>query len=142
MGICFSKNSKFDNIEYKHTIEFVPPIDYGKVVKVYDGDTITVAARLPYSASPTYRFHIRLAGIDTPEMKGNGEAEKAIATKARNALHELVYGKVVLVSNRKTEKYGRVLADIWLGNIHVNQWLLDKGYAVKYEGATKHKWET
>jgi endonuclease YncB( thermonuclease family) len=142
MGISFSKNTKFDNVEYKDTIEFVPPIDYGKVVKVYDGDTITVAARLPYPASPTYRIHIRLAGIDTPEMKGNGEAEKAIATKARDALHELIYGKIVLISNRTTEKYGRVLADIWLGNIHVNQWLLDKGHAVKYNGGTKHKWQT
>ena len=141
MGVCFSKNTKFDNIEYNHTVEFVPPIDYGKVVKVYDGDTITVAARLPYSASHVYRFHIRLSGIDTPEIKGKSEAEKVIAAKARDALHELVYGKLVIVSNRKTEKYGRILADIWLGNIHVNQWLLDKGYAVKYDGGTKHKWE-
>ena len=141
MGLCFSNNPKFDNIEYKDTIEFVPPIDYGKVIKVYDGDTITVAAKLPYKFSPIYRIHIRLAGIDTPEMKGNSEYEKEIAIKSRDALHNLIYGKLVLISNRKSEKYGRVLADIWIDNIHVNQWLLDKGYAVKYDGGTKHKWQ-
>jgi micrococcal nuclease len=141
MGVCFSRNPKFDNIEYKDTIEFVPPIDYGKVIKVYDGDTITVAAKLPYKSSPIYRIHIRLAGIDTPEMKGNSEYEKEIAIKSRDALHNLIYGKLVLISNRKPEKYGRVLADIWIDNIHVNQWLLDKGYAVKYNGGTKHKWQ-
>lgn len=119
MGVCFSKNQKFDNIEYKDTIEFVPPIDYGKVIKVYDGDTITVAAKLPYRSSPIYRIHIRLSGIDTPEMKGQCDYEKEIAIKARDVLHKLIYGKLVLISNRKTEKYGRVLADIWLGNIHI-----------------------
>jgi len=34
----------------------VPPIKHGRVIKVYDGDTITVAARMPYPKSPLYRF--------------------------------------------------------------------------------------
>jgi hypothetical protein len=32
-----------ENVTYKDTIPFIPPITEGKVVKVYEGDTITVA---------------------------------------------------------------------------------------------------
>lgn len=127
-------------IDYEDTVEFVPPVYNGKVIKVYDGDTITVAAKLPYSSSPVYRFHVRLAGIDTPEMKGHGEAEKAIAIQSRDVLHSLIYGKVITLKNLKSEKYGRILADVYYKNIHVNQWLLDNHYAVKYDGGKKHKW--
>ena len=28
--------------------EFVPPITNGKVIKVYDGDTITIASKMPW----------------------------------------------------------------------------------------------
>ena len=34
-------------IEWKDTIPFIPPVDKGLVIKVYDGDTITIAAKLP-----------------------------------------------------------------------------------------------
>ncbi len=48
--------------------------------------------------------------------------------------------KVVALKNLKTEKYGRVLADVYLGDLHVNQWLLDNKYAVEYSGGTKTNW--
>ena len=62
---------------------FVPQITEGRVVKVYDGDTITIVAKLPYKDSEYYRFSVRLLGIDTAEMKG---PKKDRATKARDAL--------------------------------------------------------
>ena len=37
------------------------------------------------------------------------------------------------------EKYGRLLADVYVDNIHVNQWMLDNKYAVPYDGGTKHR---
>jgi hypothetical protein len=39
-------------------IEFVPPVTGGKVIKVYDGDTITIATTLPYPDSPLYKFRV------------------------------------------------------------------------------------
>jgi endonuclease YncB( thermonuclease family) len=123
--------------EYKTTRPFVVPIERGKVIKTYDGDTITIAAKLPYKESPIYRFNVRLNGIDTPEIKSTTAQEKSMAINARDALHELIYGKMVELKNVDTEKYGRVLADIWLEDIHVNQWLLDNKYAVKYDGGKK-----
>ena len=59
--------SYLDNIDYNMTTPFIPPIIYGKV---YDGDTITITAKLPYKNSQVYHFSIRLNGIDSPEIKG------------------------------------------------------------------------
>lgn len=123
-------------IEYKDTIEFVVPITKGKVIKVYDGDTITVASRIA-PESPIYRFQVRMNGIDTPEIKGGSMHEKELAIKARNELSKMIMGKMVYLKNNKTEKYGRVLSDVYLNDLHINQWLLDNKYAVEYSGGTK-----
>ena len=53
-----------DNINYKDTIPYIPNVTYGKVIKVYDGDTITIACKMPFDNSPIYRFSVRIAGID------------------------------------------------------------------------------
>jgi len=125
------------HIDYKGTIPFVPPIYYGKVVKVYDGDTITIAGILPGTCNPIYRFSVRLLGIDTPEIKGNTEEEKRLAKVARDELSNLILNKFVELKNISTEKYGRILADVYFEEIHVNKWLLEKGFAVEYNGGTK-----
>ena len=124
----------------KDSIKFVPPITEGEVIHVYDGDTITIVSKLPYDASPLYRFSVRLAGIDSAEIKGKTEKEKAQAQEAKNALQNLILHKVISLKNLKTEKYGRILADVYVGELHVNQWLLDNNYAVKYLGGTKSNW--
>jgi hypothetical protein len=51
---------KWDELKWEDTIEFTFPIQEGYVIKVYDGDTITIAAKLPYIESPLYRFPVRL----------------------------------------------------------------------------------
>lgn len=119
------------------TVVFIPPITGGWVVKVYDGDTITIANRLPYAESPLYRFQVRLAGIDCPEIRGGSTEEKNMAIEARNHLQGLVFSKWVDVRNGQTEKYGRLLADVYLGSLHINQWMLDQGLAIPYHGGTK-----
>ena len=122
------------------SIPFVPPITEGEVIHVYDGDTITIVSKLPYDASPLYRFSVRLAGIDTAEIKGKTDREKELAQEAKCALQKLILNKVVALKNLKTEKYGRVLADVYLGDLHVNQWLLDNKYAIQYSGGKKTDW--
>ena len=44
---------------YENTVPYIVPLELGKVVKVYDGDTITVASKLP-NDNKTYRFSVRL----------------------------------------------------------------------------------
>ena len=126
-------------IKYEDTVPFVFPITSGQVVKVYDGDTITIASRMPYDNSPMYRFSVRLNGIDTPEIKGVTEDEKSMAIEARNKLSELIMNKRVFLKNVSSEKYGRILADVYLDDtIHINQWMIDNRYAVKYDGGKKN----
>ena len=64
------------DIKYEDTVEFTFPITEGKVIKVYDADTITIASKLPYDESPLYRLSVRLDGIDTPEIKGKDITEE------------------------------------------------------------------
>lgn len=132
------------DVNYKNTIPFVPPITEGKVIKVYDGDTFTIASKLPYELSPIYRFSVRLNGIDAPEMKCKTNVEKLRAVKSRDALSSIILDKKVKLTNIKTEKYGRILADVYLDGTHINQWMLDNKHAVQYNGGTKNKpleWE-
>lgn len=128
-----------ENVEYRDTIPFVPPIQYGKVIKVYDGDTITIASVLPNTTEPIYRFSIRLNGIDTPEIRGKTQEEKELAIQVRDALYEKIYGKMVELRNVGNEKYGRVLAEIYLDGENINQWLVDENFAVAYDGGKKHR---
>jgi len=135
-----NKYSYLTNIEYKDTKPFVVPIQFGKVVKVYDGDTITIAAKLPDTKnSELYRFQVRLNGIDSPEIKGGSEHEKELAKNSRDELSKLIMGKIVELKNVSTEKYGRILADVYYGDLNVCEWMLKNGYAVKYDGGTKHR---
>jgi micrococcal nuclease len=129
------------NIKIEDTVEFTFPITGGRVIKCYDADTITIASKLPYDASPMYRLSVRLNGIDTPEIKGKGvsDEEKEVAKQARDFVSNLVMNKYVRLENIESEKYGRILADVYIGDVHLNELLLKERYAVKYDGGTKQK---
>ena len=139
--LCYPYNAQIDlkDITYQDTIEFTFPISGGKVVKVYDGDTITIAAKMPYKGSPVYRFSVRLNGIDTPELKGDCEDEKNLAHMAREFVENMILNKWVRLENVKNEKYGRLLADVYIDNVHLNALLVEKRYAVAYDGGTKQR---
>lgn len=129
------------DIKWEDTVEFTFPIKGGRVIKVYDADTITIASKLPYDDSPMYRLSVRLNGIDSPEIKGKGilDEEKEAAKQARDFVSNLVLNKYIRLEHVESEKYGRILADVYIGNIHLNEILLKERYAVKYDGGTKIK---
>jgi endonuclease YncB( thermonuclease family) len=142
--LCFSKYNDNDseylvNVVYENTIVFVPPITFGKVIKVYDGDTFTIISKLPHTEGPIYRFSVRMKGIDSPEIKGKTLNEKELARKSRDALSNLILGKIVILKNVTTEKYGRILADVYIGDVCINDWMIINHFAVKYDGGTKEK---
>jgi len=132
-----TNTEEIKKIQWSDTLQFVPPINTGQVIKVYDGDTFTLAGHLPYNGSPLYRFSVRLSGIDCAEIKGKTEEEKECAIRARKELEELIMGKTVTLKNVKNEKDGRILADIFVGDLHVNKHMIDKGLAVEYDGGSK-----
>ena len=119
-------------------ITFIPPITEGKVIKVYDGDTITVTTKVPgMMDSPLYKFSVRLNYIDTPELRTKNEEEKEIAKLARDALSSKILGKIVQLKDVKLEKYGRILCEVYHEDLCLNDWLVDNRYAVKYDGGKK-----
>ena len=151
-----SDDDKEISIKYtwSDTKPFIPPITQGYVIKVYDGDTITIATKLPYVESPLYRFSVRLNGIDCPEIKGKNALEKQVAHYAKMYVSDKVLHKTIYLDNVKTEKYGRVLADVYINpilqaagqatgqeqrqNESLSQMLLRNGLAVQYDGGTKN----
>jgi len=128
---------------WKNTTEFVPLVTEGKVIKVYDCDTITIASKVPYlsevnESNIMYRFHVRLLGIDTPEMKTKNEAEKSIAHLAQKTLSDLILNKNVSLTNTSLDKYGRILANVYTEQgVELSKWAIDNRFAVLYDGGTK-----
>lgn len=116
-----------------------------KVVKVYDGDTITVVVRM---YDELRQHSMRLAHIDAPEIRGGSAAETRAAQFSRDMLAEHILGQIVRIEITGQEKYGRLLGTVYAIRRHsilrwrkdyldMNQWMLDNDYAVPYEGGTK-----
>jgi endonuclease YncB( thermonuclease family) len=110
-----------NDIQWNDTLQFIPPINTGRVIKVYDADTFIVAAHLPYDSSPLYRFTVRLNGIDYTEIKYGNDT-----IHAKDELENLILNKMITLKNIKNEKYGRILADIYIDNLHINQYMIDE----------------
>ena len=66
----------------------------GKVIKVADGDTITIVD------DRDFKYRIRLAGIDAPEK------DQPYGKESTKNLKWLVYGKGVTVKYSKYDRYG------------------------------------
>jgi len=159
MGTCISTNTQvvdftniqtqqddttnnqidWENISYKDTIQFRPEISVAKCIKVYDGDTITIACGLPpyEPGKPIYRWSVRLRGIDAPEMRTKCVNEKGCALLAKEMMEAQVLDKIVTLENVSYDKYGRVLADVFVNNVNVTDKLLAHNLAVPYDGGTK-----
>lgn len=123
-----------DSITYADTKFFIPPIECGKVVQVYDGDTFTIAT---YVFGEIYRFNVRLYGIDTPEIRTKDIKMKTRAIQARDALRELIMNKIVELKNVEYEKYGRLMAHVYVNGINVNEWMIQNGHGIVYTGGKK-----
>jgi endonuclease YncB( thermonuclease family) len=92
---------------YNNLRPFVPEISEGKIIRVYDGDTVTIAARFKIDGvyiPKLFRYNVRLRGIDSPEMKTKNSTEKSLALKSRDALTELIMDRMVRLENVEYEK--------------------------------------
>jgi len=105
------------------TVILTPSLLYawdGKVVSITDGDTIKVL-------KDGKQVKIRLASIDCPEKGqpyGNA-AEKFTAN--------MVAGKVVKIWPTDTDRYGRTVAFVFVGDKNLNKELLSAGLAWHYK---------
>lgn len=95
-----------------------------RVAYVLDGDTLILADQR----------HVRLIGINTPEIGKDGTPDEPLSRAARTALERLVGGKTVeLVLGHEThDHYGRLLAHVNLTDGRsVQELLLSSGLAVR-----------
>ena len=128
--------------EYEFTKSYIPPITQGKVIKVYDGDTITLSCSLNLDKSTLYRFQVRLRGIDCAEMNSNDPNEVQVAILAQQFVIDHTLGHIVYLKNVALDKYGRILAHVYLTSDctspSLSDLLLLENLAVPYAGKTKH----
>lgn len=96
------------------------------VISVYDGDTFTGTIDLGFNINLIGQ-KIRLAAIDTPELRG-GEREAGLI--ARDFLRSIILDKQIVLKSLGKGKYGRWIGLIWHENICINKLLVDEGYAI------------
>lgn len=80
----------------------------GKVISVYDGDTVTVLDQ------DNKKVKIRLQGIDAPELK------QEFGSVSQQNLSRMVLGKQVTIVWTKVDKYRRTVGTIMLDGRDVN----------------------
>jgi endonuclease YncB( thermonuclease family)/methylphosphotriester-DNA--protein-cysteine methyltransferase len=80
----------------------------GKIINVHDGDTVTVLDK------DNKKFHIRLQGIDAPELK------QKYGSESQANLSRMVMGKQVTIVWTKTDKYRRTVGTIMLDGKDMN----------------------
>jgi endonuclease YncB( thermonuclease family) len=133
---------------------------WGRVVNVYDGDTLTIALNV---FNNVYKFSVRMNGIDTCEIKSKNEKNKELACISRSRLLSLITGKdisetstwndrrkinnilsktvyCIWVECLEFDKYGRLLANIYKDDNskeYFSQILINEKLAYEYKGDTK-----
>lgn len=110
------------------------------VIRVYDGDTITVNLDDDYPDVFSKKLGVRIRGIDTPEIRGKCPAEKALAKEARDLVKMMVtQAHQIDLRDIGRGKYFRIVANVVIDGRSVADLLLQKGLAVPYDGGTKTK---
>ena len=105
-----------------------------QIVEVYDGDTFKI--NLPQQV-PIFgdELSIRLAGVDTPEMKGTSDEVKALAMQARELTEKALEGAdKIELRNPQRGKYFRIVSEVWIDGESLADMLKAKGLAKDYDG--------
>ena len=113
--------------------------EYRAIIRrVVDGDTVDITLDLGFDI--LYNNRIRLLGIDTPESRTRDLEEKKLGLAAKDRVKELCpVGSTVTVKSTKDGrgKFGRILGEIYVGDVNVNKLLVEEGHAVEYFGGKK-----
>ncbi len=106
------------------------------IISTYDGDTVRAIIDLGFGVQLRGEdgkgVILRLSGLDTPEIRGD---ERELGLISRDRLRERILGKDVILKTFKDEtgKYGRYIAEIYLEDESINEWLITEGLAERRE---------
>ena len=92
----------------------------GRVVKVYDGDTITLLDK------DMQQHRIRFYGIDAPEKS------QSFGKRSQENLASMIAGKMVNVDVQAEDRYGRSVGIVYLDDVDINKKQVADGYAWAY----------
>ena len=99
--------------------------DFGAtVVKVHDGDTITLLTDFR-----DFRFPLRFLGIDAPEMNAGGK-------EARDWLRDRILGedvRILINPKNRVDKYGRLLGRVFHVGLDVGDEMLRMRLVTTFE---------
>jgi len=84
---------------------------------------------------------IRVNGVDTPEIRGKCQYENNLALEARDFVRDkLSNAKEIKLTNLQRGKYFRVVANVLVDGVSLEQELLDNELAYEYSGGKKLSW--
>ena len=112
-----------------------------EVVRVVDGDTIEVRARI--WLSQYVLVDVRVRGIDAPEAGGRAKcrSERVKAAEALRRMEQLAVGEVRLSDITEDKYAGRVDADVVNADgLDLKGAMLASGLARPYDGAIRSDW--
>lgn len=110
-----------------------PYIRRARVRRVVDGDTIDVDIDLGFHATVSHR--LRLAGVDTPELRNKTTKVEALA--AKQYVEDWVESEddwPLIIRTEKTGKWNRWIAQIWRTGdpVDLSTALINEGLGVEY----------
>ena len=125
-------NSQMQVLQFSSPHQQITQDFQAEVIKVHDGDTVTLRTRFR-----DFDFPLRLLNIDAPELSEGGQ-------EARDWLKAKILGKdvqiLINISNR-VGKYGRLLGRIFSGGSDIGQEELYLGlckpFGMKKEGQVR-----
>jgi micrococcal nuclease len=96
-----------------------------RVIRVIEGDTIEV------DLGRRQREKVRYLGINTPETSHPRQGVEPFGPEAKEANRRLVEGQMVRLEFdvQARDRFGRLLAYVYVGNLMVNAELVRQGYA-------------
>ena len=109
-----------------------------EIIQIIDGDTLLVPAT-PWPQQ-TMEVHVRIRGIDAPEIHSKCTEIRKAGLKARDALQQMISGvSIIQLRGIAGDKYfGRILADVTFADgRNPAQDLLSEGLVRAYDGGRK-----
>jgi len=108
-------------------------------VRNYDGDTITfdIPSLHPLIGE---NISIRVAGIDTPEIRGKCKKEKLLAREAKALVRDKLSKALFIdLKNVSRGKYFRIVADVYVDGKSLSPFLIKQNLAHPYTGKGRKK---
>ncbi len=101
--------------DHKQSLEAKVMHEHFTVTRIVDGDTFVIETG----------GRVRIIGIDTPERN------EPLYHEASERLKELIYQKNVVLEKQvsETDRFGRLLRDVYIDNVFVNSIMVSEGYA-------------